>query len=186
MSDALTPAEFPIGIVGAGLMGRGIAQIAAAAGFPVRIFDAKSEAVAEARDFVGRMIQRAAEKAQTSQAAADAAVARVLPASTLKDLAGCKLVIEAIIEQIEPKRALFRELEAIVGDDAILASNTSSLSVTAIAAGSRKPDRFAGFHFFNPVPLMKVVEIVTAAQTRADVADTLAAVARRMGHNCAS
>lgn len=184
MNTELSPTAFPIGIVGAGAMGRGIAQIAAAAGFPVRLLDAKPGAAEEARDFVAKMLARAAEKGQMNKAAADEAAARIQTVARVEDFAGCKLVVEAIIEAVEPKRELFQKLEGILGDDAILASNTSSLSITAIAAGCRKPERVAGFHFFNPAPLMKIVEAVAAVRTAPGVVDTLAAVAQRFGHAC--
>jgi 3-hydroxybutyryl-CoA dehydrogenase len=183
MATDVTPAEFPIGIVGSGTMGRGIAQIAAAAGFPVRLFDANAAAVVEAQSFVGKMLERAAEKGQLAPDAAKAAAARVHAAASLKDLAGCKLVIEAIVERIEPKQELFKQLEDIVDDETILATNTSSLSVTAIAAQCREPQRVAGYHFFNPVPLMKIVEVIGGAHTSPAVLDTLQAVASRVGHS---
>lgn len=184
MATEIIPSAFPIGIVGAGAMGRGIAQIAAAAGFPVKLHDARPGAAAEARDFVGKMLARAAEKGQMPKAAADEATARISVVERLEDFAGCKLIVEAIIEAVEPKQELFRKLEGIVGDDAILATNTSSLSVTAIAAGCKRPERIAGFHFFNPAPLMKLVEAVAAVRTDPDVVETLAAVAQRFGHAC--
>jgi 3-hydroxybutyryl-CoA dehydrogenase len=180
----LKPADFPIGIIGSGVMGRGIAQVAALAGFPVRLYDAKPGAVAEARDFVGKMIARLAEKGTVAKPVADEATARVQGVDDLNGFAGCKLVIEAIIEAVEPKRELFQKLEGILAADAILASNTSSLSITAIAAGTKRPERVAGFHFFNPVPLMKVVEAIAAVRTDPEVVDTLVAVARRIGFAC--
>ena len=182
MSTEVSPAEFPIGIVGSGVMGRGIAQVAAAAGFPVRVFDAEARAMAEACEFVVKMLARAAEKGQMTKAAAAAAGARVQPVASLHDLAGCQMVVEAIVEKLEVKQELFKELEPILGDGAILATNTSSLSVTAIAAGCRHPERVAGFHFFNPVPLMKLVEVVGGVRTAPHVIETLAAVAGRFGH----
>lgn len=184
MRANVDPATFPIGIVGAGAMGRGIAQIAAAAGFPVRLHDARPGAAGEARDFVGKMLARAAEKGQMPGAAADEATARVRPVGKLEEFAGCRLVVEAIVEALEPKQELFRRLEDILDDEAILASNTSSLSVTAIAAGCKRPERVAGFHFFNPAPLMKLVEAVAAVRTEPGVVDTLAEVAQRFGHAC--
>jgi 3-hydroxybutyryl-CoA dehydrogenase len=138
----------------------------------------------EAQGFIGKMLARAAEKSQMTTEAAQAATARVQAVASLKDFAGCKLVIEAIIEKVEPKQELFKQLEEIVDVDAILASNTSSLSVTAIAAGCKRPNRIAGYHFFNPVPLMKLVEAVAAVRTDADVIDTLDWVAKTVGHAC--
>ncbi|MBM3538193.1 MAG: 3-hydroxyacyl-CoA dehydrogenase, partial [Alphaproteobacteria bacterium] len=180
----IEPAEFPIGIVGSGMMGRGIAQVAALAGFPVLLHDAKPEAVAEAIGFVGKMIARLVEKGQLAQAAGDKAAARVREAKDLQAFGGCKLMIEAIIEAVEPKQKLFQTLEGIVAPDAILASNTSSLSITQIAAGTKRPERVAGFHFFNPVPLMKIVEAIAAVRTDPAVVDTLVTVAKRIGFAC--
>src|SRR5579862_4483912 len=174
--------DFTLAVVGTGAMGRGIAQIAAAAGFPVRLFDSRPGATAEAAGFVGKMLARAAEKGQLTADAAAAASARLRPVDTLAELRGCDMVVEAIVEEIGAKRELFKALEAVVADDTILASNTSSLSVTAIAAACRHPARVAGWHFFNPVPLLKLVEVVDGLLTTPHVLDVLDAVARRCGH----
>ena len=179
--EASSP-EFTIGIVGAGTMGRGIAQVAAAAGFRVRLTDERASACADAVQFIDRMLARAAEKGQMPAEAAREAVARIATAESVEGLAGCHLVIEAILEELEVKRAMFRRLEAVVAPDCILATNTSSLSVTAIAAACERPERVAGFHFFNPVPLMKLIEAVDAVRTAPWVMDTLDAVAARFGH----
>lgn len=174
--------EFVIGVAGTGTMGRGIAQIALAGGFRVKMFDAQTGAADAAREFVNRMIDRAAQKGRMSSGDASAAIGRLQIAGTLADLADCGLVVEAIVEDLEAKRALFRELEGIVADDAVLATNTSSLSVTRIAAACERPERVAGYHFFNPVPLLKVVEVVAGELTAPGVADALDAVARKCGH----
>ena len=174
--------EFAIGVVGTGTMGRGIAQIAVTGGFRVKMFDAQAGAADAAREFVNRMIDRAAEKGRMSSGDASAATGRLQIAGALADLAGCGLVVEAIVENLEAKRALFQELEGIVSDDAILATNTSSLSVTRIAAACVRPERIAGYHFFNPVPLLKVVEVVAGELTAPEVVDALDAVARKCGH----
>jgi 3-hydroxybutyryl-CoA dehydrogenase len=171
-----------LGIVGTGQMGRGIAQIAAAGGVEVRLHDARAGAAEEARRFVAQMLGRLVDKGRMSAGERDAALARLQVVERLEDLAGCQAVVEAIVEDLETKRQLFVDLEAIVEEDCILATNTSSLSVTAIAAACRRPDRVAGFHFFNPVPLMKVVEIVDGVRTAPAVCDTLAELAGRMGH----
>lgn len=175
-------ADLSLGIVGSGQMGRGIAQIAAAAGIAVRLFDAREGAAAEARDFVARMLARAAEKGRMAPDEAEAAVARIAVVENLAGLADCPLLIEAIVEDLEVKRRLFAELETIVGPDCLLASNTSSLSVTAIAAACTRPQRVAGFHFFNPVPLMKVVEVIDGQCSDPAAGDALVALAERMGH----
>ena len=180
-TDPASP-DFVIGIVGAGTMGRGIAQIAVTGGYRVRMFDVKEGAAQEAEAFVGRMIHRAAEKGNMSEADAADAVGRLEIADSLDTMAGASLVVEAALEDLVVKRELFAALEKIVADDAILASNTSSLSVTAIAAACARPGRVAGWHFFNPVPLLKVVEVVDGVLTEKWVGDALDAVSRRCGH----
>lgn len=179
--DANSPDD-TIGVIGTGTMGRGIAQIAVTGGYRVKMYDAQEGAAGKAAEFVHRMIGRAAEKGQMSDDDAAAAKGRLEIAGGLADFAGCALVVEAIVEDLEVKRDLFRRLEEIVAEDAILASNTSSLSVTQIAAGCTRPERVAGYHFFNPVPLLKVVEVVDGQLTAPWVADRLDAIARRCGH----
>ncbi|WP_332672330.1 3-hydroxyacyl-CoA dehydrogenase [Aromatoleum sp.] len=171
-----------LGIVGTGLMGRGIAQIAAQGGVTVRLFDSRAGAAGEARDAVAEMLAKLAAKGKMSTADAQAATARLMVAASLQELAGCDVVVEAIVENLDAKRALFRDLEDVVGGDCVLATNTSSLSVTAIAAACRRPERVGGFHFFSPVPLMKVVEVIDGVRGDRAVGDALVALARRMGH----
>jgi 3-hydroxybutyryl-CoA dehydrogenase len=163
-------------------MGRGIAQIAAQAGLRVLIFDLQAGAAAAARDTIAATLAGLAAKGKIAPADADAAAARIEPAAALEAFAPCDVVIEAIVEKLEAKRQLFTALEGIVGEDCILASNTSSLSVTEIAAACRRPGRVAGYHFFNPVPLMKVVEVIDALLTEPWVGEALTELARRMGH----
>jgi 3-hydroxybutyryl-CoA dehydrogenase len=171
-----------IGVAGAGAMGRGIAQIAAQAGSTVRLYDTQPEAVQRAIAELGTQWARLQEKGRMDAAAVQAAKGRLQPAATLQDFAGCDLVIEAVVERLDVKKALFTELERIVGPDAVLATNTSSLSVTAIANGLQRPQRVAGYHFFNPVPLMKVVEVIAGLRTDAAVCAGLTDYARQMGH----
>lgn len=171
-----------LGVVGAGAMGRGIAQIAAQAGIKVRLYDNNAAAVAAARDALVQTWDKLAQKGKMSAEAVKAAVDHIQPAQALAELADCQLVVEAIVERLDVKRDLFSQLESIVGSDCILASNTSSLSITAIAAACQRPARVAGFHFFNPVPLMKVVEVIDGLRSAPAVGDALAALARRMGH----
>ena len=175
-------AEFTIGIIGTGAMGRGIAQIVAAGGMTVLMFDANDGAAEAGRAFAERMILRSAEKGTITDDEAAAVVRRLTVVAALSDLAPCDVIVEAVIENLDIKRQVFGELEGIVGADCILATNTSSLSVTAIAAGMKNPSRFAGFHFFNPVPLMKVVEVVEGLETAANVIETLCVIAHRVGH----
>ena len=177
-----TTGELVLGIVGTGLMGRGIAQISAQAGIDVWLFDARSGAAEEARAAVATTLGTLAAKGKLDTAAVAAAVARLHVADALADLAGCRVVIEAIVENLDAKRELFRQLEDVVGDDCILATNTSSLPVTAIAAACRLPGRVGGFHFFSPVPLMKVVEVIDSVVGEPWVGDALSGLARRIGH----
>ena len=174
---------FPVvGIIGAGAMGRGIAQIAAQAGSVVKLFDTRSEAVVEAVQAISGQWSRLQEKGRMTMEALAENKSRLIGANALSELSDCSLVVEAIVERIDIKKGLFAELEAIVGSQAVLATNTSSLSVTAIAADLKYPQRFAGFHFFNPVPLMKVVEVIAGLKTDPSACDALTRFARQMGH----
>lgn len=177
-----TPVFSRVGIVGTGAMGRGIAQIAAQAGSTVRLYDTQPDAVAKAREALMAQWDKLVDKGRLTREQADSHVSRVPPAATLADLADCDLVIEAIVERLDVKQTLFAELEGIVRPDAILATNTSSLSVTAIAASCTAPGRVGGFHFFNPVPLMKVVEVIAGLKTDAATGQRLTDYARQMGH----
>ncbi|MDP9898980.1 3-hydroxybutyryl-CoA dehydrogenase [Variovorax ginsengisoli] len=172
-----------IAVIGAGAMGRGIAQIAAQAGSDVLLLDSFAGAAERGREALAAQWQKLHEKGKFDEAHRDALVARVQAVGSIQDLASCDLVIEAVIEDLEVKRALFKELETVVAASATLATNTSSLSVTAIAAGLQHPQRMAGFHFFNPVPLMKVVEVVAGFKTSTDVCARLSAYAKQMGHS---
>ena len=171
-----------VGIVGAGAMGRGIAQIAAQAGSQVHLFDVNAAAVQQAHAAVLAQWDKLLEKGRIDAAQHQAYKASLQPAATLADLAPCDLVIEAAIERLDIKCKLFADLEDIVGPDAVLATNTSSLSVTAIGAGLKRPQRLAGYHFFNPVPLMKVVEVIAGLKTDPAVCVGLSAYACEMGH----
>ena len=147
--DILSP-DPRLGIAGAGAMGRGIAQIAAQAGIRVLLFDLAPGAAAKAQEAIAATLAGLAAKGKLAPEAAEAAAARIEAAAGLESFADCQVVVEAIVEKLEAKRDLFRQLEHIVGERCILASNTSSLSVTEIAAALRRPGRVAGFHFFNP------------------------------------
>ncbi|MAA74321.1 MAG: 3-hydroxyacyl-CoA dehydrogenase [Salinisphaeraceae bacterium] len=171
-----------IGVVGAGAMGRGILQLFASAGQTVHCYDAADGAADEAIEFVRGMITRLVEKERLSDSEADAIIARIHKVDSLDGLADCDLVIEAIVEDLSVKQTVFADIEAVVASEAIIASNTSSLLVSAIAAECRHPERVAGMHFFNPVPLMKVVEIISAVRTDAAVVDTLVALTESAGH----
>jgi 3-hydroxybutyryl-CoA dehydrogenase len=171
-----------IGVVGAGAMGRGIVQLFAQAGIPVRVHDTQAGAVERALGSLSDTLGRLVERGKLAADAARATLARISRADTLADLAPCDLVVEAIVERLDAKQALFRALEAVVGPEAVIVTNTSSLSVTAIAAACARPERIGGYHFFNPVPLMRVVEVVGGPRTRPQVIDGLVALARAAGH----
>ena len=174
--------DFVVGIIGAGAMGRGIAQIMATGGLEVLLYDTNDEAAAAGRDFADRMIFRACEKGLMSEEEAKGAVEMLAVAGKLSDLAVADLVIEAVIEDLDVKRQVFLSLEECVTKDCVLVTNTSSLSVTAIAAVMKYPGRFAGFHFFNPVPLMKIVEVVNGLETNEETCEILVRISRRVGH----
>ena len=171
-----------IGVVGAGVMGRGIAQLLLRAGHPVRLYDTRDEALAGAQEFIGNMIGRQVAKGRFTQSDADAMLAGLRLCRGLDELASCRIVIEAIVELLDVKQQLFAELENVVSQDAILASNTSSLLVSDLAAACARPERVAGLHFFNPVPLMRVVEVIPAALTDAAVVGELSALITATGH----
>lgn len=181
MKTSPIPAERVVAVIGAGAMGSGIAQVAAAAGHPVRLLDARPGAAATAIDGIRAQFAKLADKGRMSAESATAAGARLSAAGTLSELADAALVIEAIVEKLDAKQQLFRELESLVGRDCILATNTSSISITAIGAPLQHPERLAGLHFFNPAPLMALVEIVSGLATDAAVADCLFATAAAWG-----
>ena len=170
-----------VAVVGAGAMGAGIAQVAAQAGHSVLLFDARAGAAEAGRAGILAGLDRQVDKGRMTPEARAAIAAAIRPAETLEALAPARLVVEAIVEDLAIKRDLFARLEALVAEDAILATNTSSLSVTAIAAGLRHPGRVAGLHFFNPAPVMKLVEIVSGLASQADVLTTLEDTARAWG-----
>ncbi len=170
-----------VGVVGAGAMGGGIAQVAAAAGHRVVLFDARDGAAAQAVTRLRDVFATLAVKGRMTAEAADTATSRLSAATTLADLAPAGLVVEAVVEDLAVKQGLFRDLEGLVGDDAILATNTSSLSVTAIGAALSRPGRLAGLHFFNPAPLMPLVEVVSGLGTDPAVAEALFDTAKGWG-----
>ena len=174
---------FPVvGVIGAGAMGSGIAQLAAQAGSTVLLFDTRPEVTAKSLSAVASQWDRLQTKGRLDADGVEALKRRLSAVETLSALSACDLVIEAIVERLDVKRALFSELEKIVRSGAVLATNTSSLSVTAIAAGLQQPERVAGFHFFNPPPLMKVVEVIAGLRTDARVCQHLKDFTRQMGH----
>ncbi|MGW2723594.1 3-hydroxyacyl-CoA dehydrogenase [Streptomyces sp. NPDC001492] len=171
----------PVAVVGTGTMGQGIAQVALVAGHRVRLYDAAAGRAAEAAAAIGARLDRLVEKDRLTAADRDAARERLLPAESLSELADCSLVVEAVLEQLDAKQALLRELEDIVAEDCLLATNTSSLSVTAIGGALRHPGRFVGLHFFNPAPLLPLVEVVSGFATDVSSATRAYEMARAWG-----
>ncbi len=177
-----TQERLRIGVVGAGVMGRGIVQLFAQAGHRVWCHDAVPGAARAAVDAVAAMLHRLVEKGRLDGTRVEAMLASMHAADTLADLADCDVVVEAIVERLDAKRELFAALEAVLRDDALIASNTSSLIVAEIAAGTRHPSRIAGLHFFNPVPMMKVAEVIAAVRTAPATVETLKALVEDAGH----
>jgi len=175
------PLTSTVAVIGAGAMGAGIAQVAASAGHTVKLLDTRADAAAHAIADIRAQFDKMAAKGKLSLAQAQAASQRLHVAHQLADLADAGLVIEAIVENLPIKHQLFADLERVVSSHCILASNTSSISITAIGAALKHPERVAGRHFFNPAPLMALVEVVSGLATRQDIADTLHATASAWG-----
>ncbi len=170
-----------VGVVGLGAMGAGIAQLCVEAGVDTIGREVSMELAESARDRIGHFLTRKVEKGQLEQVARDDAVGRLSLTTALADFADCDLVIEAIVEELAPKQELFAELERICKPDAVLATNTSALSVTEIASAASSPERVVGMHFFNPAPLMPLVEIVRAEETGDEAYETAYAFGERLG-----
>lgn len=170
-----------IGVIGAGTMGNGIAQTFALAGFPVVLQDVSQPALERARRTMSSSLDRQAKKGGLSSADAEAALARITETTELEALAGCDLVVEAIIERLDVKIEILHRIDAICGPEAIFASNTSSISLTQLAAASKHPGRVIGMHFFNPVPLMQLVEVIRALQTEDQVAEAVTQITSAIG-----
>ncbi len=170
-----------IGVVGAGTMGNGIAQIFAVAGYDVIMRDIKEEFVERGLNTVAKNLDRLIARGKLTAEAKDQALGRIRTATTLDGFGDRDLVIEAIVENVEIKAKLFRDLDAVCSGDAILATNTSSISITKVAAASKRPERVVGMHFFNPVPVMQLVEIIRALQTADEVVEQIEAVSRAVG-----
>ena len=170
-----------VGVVGLGTMGAGIAQVCIQAGVPVVGREVTAELGERARAHIDHFLARGVEKGRLSGADKDAALARLRTTTELADLSRCDLVIEAIVEEIEPKRALFAELDRILRPEAILATNTSALSVTEIAAATTRPERVVGMHFFNPAPVLPLVEVVRTRLSSDDAVEDAYAFVKRVG-----
>ncbi len=170
-----------VGIVGCGLMGSGIAEVAARAGLTVIVREVSDALLAEGLGRIDRSMARAVERGRLSPADRDAARRRIHGTTALPDLGACDIVCEAIIENMDAKKALYRDLDGVCPPETVFASNTSSLSITEMAAVTRRPARFVGLHFFNPVPVMKPVEMVRGLQTADETLAAARAFAEQLG-----
>lgn len=170
-----------VGVVGCGLMGSGIAEVCARAGFPVVVREVSEELLERGLARIDRSMGQAVERAKLSAADRDAARARIRGTTALGDLRGCDIVLEAIIENMDEKKALYRELDGLCPPETVFASNTSSLSITEMASVTRRAERFLGLHFFNPVPVMKPVEMVRGLRTSEETLTAARAFCERLG-----
>lgn len=170
-----------VGVVGAGQMGAGIAQVAAASGCNVRLADSNIDRATAGKAGIEKRLARAVSKGRMTETEATAIAARITPVGALSEMAGAQLVVEAVTENEPLKDAIFGELDTILGPDAILASNTSSIPITRMAAKTSRPDKFIGMHFMNPVPIMKLVEVIRGLATSDDTYRAVAALAEKMG-----
>ena len=170
-----------LGVLGAGTMGAGIVQVAAEAGVPVRVHDPVPGATDRARERISRFLARKVEKGELSAQDRESAMGCVQPVGSIEELASAHIVVEAIPEDLELKREAFRLLDAAAPEGTVLATNTSSLPIARIAAATRRPERVCGMHFFNPVPLMPLVEVIAGPMTDPVIADSIALFARRLG-----
>jgi 3-hydroxybutyryl-CoA dehydrogenase len=170
-----------IGIVGAGQMGRGIAQVAAMSGFEVMLFDVSAEGLKKGLDFINAQLSKGKEKGKWDQGFVDTTLKRISTVTQIDALKNCDLLIEAATENKAIKFEIFRNLDQIAKPEAILATNTSSISITEIAAVTKRPKLVAGMHFMNPVPVMKLVEGIRGLETSDDTFNTVALVAEKMG-----
>lgn len=180
-SHIALPTDAIVAVIGAGTMGSGIALVAATAGHPVLLHDANAAAIEKGLGQLRAGLDRLVERGRIEPQEREARLARITPALTLDMLAPARLVIEVIVEDLEIKASLLGKVEALLGPDAIVATNTSSLSVTALAARLQRPERVVGMHFFNPAPLLPLVEVVSGHVTAREVAEVIAATARRWG-----
>jgi 3-hydroxybutyryl-CoA dehydrogenase len=170
-----------VGVVGLGTMGAGIAQVCVQAGVETIGREVSEELGERARERVAHYLGRGVEKGRLSGEEKEAALARLRTTTELTELGGCDLVIEAIVEDLDAKRGLFQELDRVVGTDAVLATNTSALSVTAVAAATDRPERVVGMHFFNPAPVLPLVEVVRTELSSDEAVETALEFARRIG-----
>jgi 3-hydroxybutyryl-CoA dehydrogenase len=170
-----------VGVCGAGLMGNGIAQTCAAAGFNVVLMEVAEAPLQRGIASIAKSLDKFVEKGKLSQADRDATFGRIQGTTEVKDLKDCDLIVEAIVENVAVKLKLFKELDEMLAPHAIVCTNTSSLCVIELAAGTKRPDKVAGLHFFNPVPLMKLVEVVRTIATTQETVDRLYAFGQKLG-----
>ncbi len=170
-----------VGVCGAGLMGSGIAQTAAAAGFEVVLMEVDAAALQRGMASVAAALDKAVAKQRMTQTDRGAVLGRIVATTEVKDLKNCDIVIEAIVENVAIKTALFKQLDDLLAADAVICTNTSSLCVIELAAATKRPDKVAGLHFFNPVPIMKLVEVVRTIATTPETIDRLYAFAQKLG-----
>jgi 3-hydroxybutyryl-CoA dehydrogenase len=170
-----------VGVVGLGTMGAGIAQVCVQAGIETVGLEVSEELCERARGRIAHYLGRAVDKGRLTGEERDAALARLTTTTELADLAGCDLVVEAIVEDLDAKQELFQTLEGVVGQDAVLATNTSALSVTEVASATERPERVVGMHFFNPAPVLPLVEVVRAERSAPEAVDTAFELAERLG-----
>jgi 3-hydroxybutyryl-CoA dehydrogenase len=170
-----------VGVVGCGLMGSGIAQVCAAAGFPTTVREVSTELVDKGLKGIEKNLSRLVEKGTITEASKGEMRSRLKGTTSLDDLKGCDLIVEAIIEQLPAKRELFAALDKLCPPATIFASNTSSLTITEIATATKRPSRFVGLHFFNPVPVMKLVEVVRTIATDDAVYEEMVAFGAKLG-----
>jgi len=175
-----------IGVLGCGLMGAGIAQVSAAAGFRTIVLEVNDAVLAKGLARIDKVLAGAVEKGKLSPDDKSRTLANLTGTTNYADLKDCDLVIEAIVEQVDAKRAAYQQVEAVVGPKCLIATNTSSLCVTELAAATSRPDRFGGLHFFNPVPMMKLVEVIRALTTTPETHEALMQFARALGKDAVS
>jgi 3-hydroxybutyryl-CoA dehydrogenase len=170
-----------VGVLGCGLMGSGIAQVAAASGYKTCVRDVDDSLLSKGRGRIEKSLAAGVEKGKLTAEQKDTTLRNLTATTNLADLKDCDIIVEAIIENVDQKASVYRELDAVVADHVIFCSNTSSLCITELASKTKRPDRFAGLHFFNPVPIMKLVEVVRGLATSDATYDTVFGFARSLG-----
>jgi 3-hydroxybutyryl-CoA dehydrogenase len=170
-----------VGVLGAGLMGSGIAEVCAKSGYETVVREVSDELARKGISRIESSLAKAVERGKLASGDRDAARGRLKVTTRLEDFAGCDLVVEAVVENLDAKKEMFRELDAICGESAIFCSNTSSLTITELSAATRRPDRFAGLHFFLPAPVMKLVEVVRTIATSDETVETIVGFAKSLG-----